>query len=445
MRQAAGRDLCGPQTGGFHGGPALRSPSGALAIGLVLAAGALAAGGCRPERQPVTHGATLHPPVERSVTPRSVLPTGGPTSGPSSTPRSSPTVTVGPPAVGPAYVPGYNPLTGLPVRDLQSIGRVPVMVSITEFPPSSRPQAGLTAAAQIWETYIGEGMSRFLAIYYGDGQRDLEAWAANPDSVLIGPIRSGRVGYQEIKQLYPGALLVTRSASPEVAEQLTNWISVRAPDPDDVNSAGLTLEDVRALDLPAADPAAYSGLVFDPAPPPGGRPAPSMRLVYNIFNQIVWQYDSPSGAYQRWQNLPDGQAHVILATDRLNGQVLDAENVVLMFAQHWYRNLQGTILDLEIVNVRDRVGVLLRDGRAYDIRWSTLRRTLQIHDPSGQPVALKPGVTFFQVISYQSTWDAASLTARFHNPALPTLTPTPSQTPSPTVDPSLVPTPSPDP
>ncbi|HLE04745.1 MAG TPA: hypothetical protein VI729_09090, partial [Anaerolineales bacterium] len=85
-----------------------------------------------------------------------------------------------------------------------------------------------------------------------------------------GPIRSGRVGYQEIKLFYPGALLIIRFGSPEVIEQLTNSRTVYADDPNDVNSASLTLTELQALELDPARPSSYAGLSFDPRVPAGG-------------------------------------------------------------------------------------------------------------------------------------------------------------------------------
>src|SRR6187549_155304 len=39
---------------------------------------------------------------------------------------------------------GYNPLTGLPVSDPSTLDLPAVLISITNFPPSARPQAGLS-------------------------------------------------------------------------------------------------------------------------------------------------------------------------------------------------------------------------------------------------------------------------------------------------------------
>src|SRR5574340_1529419 len=63
---------------------------------------------------------------------------------------------------------GVNPLTGLPVTAPASLSRPAVLVSLSNFPPSVRPQTGLSFAPQVYEIYITEGMTRFLTVFYGD-------------------------------------------------------------------------------------------------------------------------------------------------------------------------------------------------------------------------------------------------------------------------------------
>lgn len=61
-----------------------------------------------------------------------------------------------------------NTLTGLPVQDPTMLDLGAVMVSITNFPASARPQAGLSDAPHVYEMFIGEGQTRFLAVFYGE-------------------------------------------------------------------------------------------------------------------------------------------------------------------------------------------------------------------------------------------------------------------------------------
>lgn len=84
-----------------------------------------------------------------------------PTSSPSPVPSST--------ATAPAVIaPLLNPLTGLPVAD-PSLLKIPaVLISISHFPATGRPQAGLSFAPFVYEFYITEGATRFLAVFYGE-------------------------------------------------------------------------------------------------------------------------------------------------------------------------------------------------------------------------------------------------------------------------------------
>ncbi len=60
-----------------------------------------------------------------------------------------------------------NPLTGLPVADAALLNLPAALVSISHFPVTARPQAGLSFAAWVFEIYITEGATRFLSVFYG--------------------------------------------------------------------------------------------------------------------------------------------------------------------------------------------------------------------------------------------------------------------------------------
>ena len=62
----------------------------------------------------------------------------------------------------------YNPLTGLLVADPSLLELPAVLVSISHFPVTARPQAGLSFAPYVFEIYITEGATRFLTTFYGE-------------------------------------------------------------------------------------------------------------------------------------------------------------------------------------------------------------------------------------------------------------------------------------
>ncbi len=66
------------------------------------------------------------------------------------------------------FPPGINPLTGKPVTDSNLLEIPAVLLSISHFPATGRPQAGLSFAPLVYEIYITEGATRFLAVFYGE-------------------------------------------------------------------------------------------------------------------------------------------------------------------------------------------------------------------------------------------------------------------------------------
>jgi hypothetical protein len=70
---------------------------------------------------------------------------------------------------------GINPLTGMPVSNGDNLSVPPVLISITNWPVTARPQAGLSFSDWVFEIFIGEGSSRFLALFYGDFPKKVPA------------------------------------------------------------------------------------------------------------------------------------------------------------------------------------------------------------------------------------------------------------------------------
>jgi len=89
--------------------------------------------------------------------------------------QTSPTATaaplIAPSIAAPTQIslpPGLNPLTGQPVADPDLLKIPAVLISISHFPATGRPQAGLSFAPFVYEIYITEGATRFLAIFHGE-------------------------------------------------------------------------------------------------------------------------------------------------------------------------------------------------------------------------------------------------------------------------------------
>ncbi len=127
----------------------------------VIAISAILLNACAPSTptSPVSHEnseSNTPVPLPSIITPQPATPTSQPLATSTSygpNPENFPT--------------GINPLTGEPVID-PSLLKVPaLLVSVSNFPATARPQAGLSFAPYVFEFSITEGQNRFLATFYG--------------------------------------------------------------------------------------------------------------------------------------------------------------------------------------------------------------------------------------------------------------------------------------
>lgn len=314
---------------------------------------------------------------------------------------------------------GVNPLTGLPVEDPALLELPPAMVSVSNFPVDARPQAGLSYSPYVFEVYIGMGMTRFLAMFYGEfpeaasasnGAASGAAPSAAGSGAAIGPIRSGRVSYEGLRKLYSGSLVMA-GASSEVGARLNS--TTRVFGKGDVNSTmvdATRLQQMAERNRGLAGNFNLTGNEFSTTAPQGGKAADKAWVFYNFYNQIEWVYDSASGAYLRYQDQADGAGEFVAATDRLTGEQLAFENVVVLFAEHTAQS--ATIIDINLM-YRTRPALLFRDGQVYRIFWSTANgdyekstgrlRPIRFVDAQGNPFPMKPGQTWVQVVTETTT------------------------------------------
>jgi hypothetical protein len=263
-----------------------------------------------------------------------------------------------------SFPPGVNPLTGLPVSDPSLLGLPAVLISVTNFPVSARPQAGVSSAAMVFEFYVGEGTTRFLVVYYGEMPK-----ASIPDAngaVLdhVGPIRSGRLPYIHIRDAFQWSCLAFASATPEIRAQLRPCYTVNGADAGDVNSAFLDaakMKEIAAGNLPPNQPFNYSGNLFSVTIPTGGQTANTLKVYYSLYNQSMWTYDPASGKYLRSENSPTAPDTFTPSTDRLTGAQLAFSNVIVLSAPHTV--IKPTIIDVDLSLGNTGEATLFRDGR----------------------------------------------------------------------------------
>src|SRR5260221_6023694 len=322
-------------------------------------------------------------------------------------PTSSPTWLPTPAgAVGPFNFPAdVNPLTGLPVDDPSVLQHRPLAVKISNAPPLVRPQAGIGDADLVFEHLTEGRLTRFTAVF----------WTHSPPRV--GSIRSARLIDLEIAQMYD-AIFAFSGASGGVREKIFNsafadrafeGVSVGPPvfyrdDSIDVphNLFGSPAEMWKRAQQKGVDslPQALGGMLFSPTPQPLGDPASVITVDYGP-TQAEWRYDKDVARYARWS---DGKPHL----DANTNKQVTAANVVLLYAWHQYdvtiveSEFQGSkSYSIEIQLWTLGPAQVCRDGQCVKGKWNRWNKAdmLSFWTDDHQPIYLKPGNTWFEVVN----------------------------------------------
>ena len=250
----------------------------------------------------------------------------------------------------------------------------------------------------------------------------------------VGPIRSMRLPYGTIGKFFQGGCIVSASGDPSVLAQVPGCHYVSG-DGSNINGTLLDITQLRQLAEQNKNPnypVNYSGNLFSPTPPAGGVPASQVNVFWNDGNQSQFRYDTLSRAYQRFLNHPDNVELFTPQTDRLTGQQLLYDNVIVIYVEHIA--YAETKIDINIGLGDMGAATLFRDGQIYRIYWSTVAqayeqatqrlRPLRFTDASGNPIPLKPGHTWVHVFTtasvvYEKQPGSGIWTAEFHAPLVP--------------------------
>ena len=231
-----------------------------------------------------------------------------------------------------------------------------------------------------------------------------------PAEPYVGPIRSGRLTYNQIGGMFPNSCLVYASAAWDIGERLDACEIVFGVDKTTPNSALLTVTRLRELaeeSLNPRQPVNYSGNLFAETVPQGGQPANEIEVFYHSYTQSAWKYDPISQTYLRWTDLADGTGTLIPATDRLTEKQIAFENVIVVFAEH--NRFRHNQLEIDFTLGQKHPAYLFRDGQAFKIFWSTqnrqwekqtgLVRPMHFVDAQNNLVALRPGRTWLHLVT----------------------------------------------
>lgn len=304
-----------------------------------------------------------------------------------------------------------NPLTGLKVADPQILNRRPVLIKVANWPASGRPHAGLSFADIVFEYYIGEFTNRFMAVFYGQ------------DSPKIGPVRSGRLVDSQLTNMY-GGILGYGNADSKVDDVLVRELGDRAISFNDAPCppmCGKDTHDINGVFANSAEMTRFAinhqinndrpdlrGMLFDSKVPTSSQLAVKIGVQYIYWNRGEWRYDPQSGKYLRW--IDDGEiikpANLIPLVDRITGEQLAFDNVMIVFAN--YIEYAPTLHDIDItINTTGERAVLFRDGVMVEGKWRSIGpdHPIQFLDRWGIPLPLKPGNTWVVITGNSSKFE----------------------------------------
>lgn len=229
----------------------------------------------------------------------------------------------------------------------------------------------------------------------------------------IEGLRSGRVAYQDLQVNYCGCL-VTAGADPTVAAQINTCASAFSSDPNNIGGAGLDVTRLQAIAANNSEGSCgepnLTGNLFCTLPEFDGQPGQELYVEYNINNIDHFVYDPELGAYSWAKNLPSASTPDVfeVMTDRLTGETLSFENVIVLLTQHTSQNSAGTIIDLDMDH---KIGTafIFRNGQAYEALWTTVATPyeqttghplpVRFTDLNGNPFPLAPGQTFVTLLN----------------------------------------------
>lgn len=337
-----------------------------------------------------------------------------------------------------------NPLTGLPAPEPALLERRPLAIKISNYPRDIRPQYGLNEADVVFEYYIEWGYTRFIGLFYGQ------------NAPKIGPVRSGRYFDEHITRMYH-AFYVFNFADPReyryfLGGDLAKSMVVPGGDCSVApffTSRGSSVtgdashfecyfdstrfdEHLERREVDNSRPQLRSTL-FAAAPPAGGIDVERIFTYYSRCDYNYWEYEPESARYIRFQEksaskdpryindcVDNPQTYGPLV-DSVNREQVNAANVVVMYASHTFASENEQSDEIYHIDLIDSGrAYVFRNGLGIPARWvrTDIDQPLVLTTLHGDPLGLRPGRTFFEVIGETShDWsEAADWHFEFHTP-----------------------------
>jgi hypothetical protein len=247
----------------------------------------------------------------------------------------------------------------------------------------------------------------------------------------IEGMRSGRKIYIDIAKHF-GAGIIYLGADPviEAAISFLKCASGNSRNDNDIGAGGISISRLKDLAASCQSELGNPDLdVYKFGPPSeGGQAAPELLVFYNSLNQTKWMWNDSHNGYVRYQNDPDKPDDFTLSVDRLTGEPVVRQNVIVMKAAHEVENQAGTIINLDVDHTQGNA-ILFRNGAAFPVCWSTLNsvyenksnreRPIVFTDCSGNILNLAKGKTWVNVMDISAEiWETGGgkWKARFYSP-----------------------------
>jgi hypothetical protein len=284
-----------------------------------------------------------------------------------------------------------SPFTGEPVKALGLV----VVVKIDNI-VYARPPTGLTSADIVYLLPVEGGLSRIFAVF------------STSFPTVIGPVRSAREDDLELLRQFGRPGFAYSGAAPHLLPfiaraRIVNLYDTPAYFRDGSRVAPYNLYAYGSMlraEARGASTAHDIGFRFGP-PPPGGRPAASFSVSYPAASfTFRW-----SERMHRWLVEMDGTQ----ATDTTGGDLAAATVVIQYTVVRTSRFLEYGVPPPYAQSDGSGTAVVLRDGRAYRVRWSRPNpdggTTYTL--PSGARMTFAPGQVW--VVLTTTNWARAGL------------------------------------
>lgn len=274
--------------------------------------------------------------------------------------------------------------TGLPlVKDNTEKTKFSVMV---ENSPNARPHSGLVQADIVYEMEVEGNVTRFLALFNDE----------IPEKV--GPARSSRHYYLPVAESW-NIPYIHFGGSPQAYNKLS---TLAVPTIDGITQGQYFIRDsgrnaphnaylvTNQLDAFEENPVNEKFAFDADASYESSLPSTSLKITYNNFTHIEYQYDATKNQYKRFL---EGQPHA----DRETGTQISANNIIVAYAnQQLIPGDTSGRIDITLTGTGEAVYFL--DGQAIKGTWKTEDGNLRFYLDDAL-IALNPGKTWVQVVN----------------------------------------------